>query len=167
MRVAKKREGVNSTIDDVSDTYLIRLSEIYLNKAEALAALDRFEEARNTLQEFRKNRFKPAELPPIHSEGQALINTIRDERRLELCWEAQRWFDLRRYGVNSKYPFSKSIRHRNLVYTGTGYIENGYYELGPYEQDAAAYIVPIANDEIEFNRGLLTNEPRPDRPLKQ
>lgn len=166
IRVAKKREISNSTVDDVSDTYLIRFSEIYLNKAEALAALDRSEEARNTLQEFRKYRFKPNELPPINSEGQLLINAIRDERRLELCWEAQRWFDLRRYAVNSKYPFSKSIRHRNMAYNGAGYTENGFYELGPYEQDEAAYIVPIANDEIEFNKGLLTNEPRPDRPAK-
>ena len=167
MMVAKKREVYNSTVDDVSDTYLIRFSEIYLNKAEALAALDRFEEARNTLQEFRKNRFKPGELPPVNDEGAALINTIRNERRLELCWEAQRWFDLRRYGVNSKYPFSKSIQHRSIVFGGAGYVDNGYYELGPYEQDAAAYIVPIANDEIEFNQGLLTNEIRPERPLKQ
>lgn len=167
MRVAKKRETYNSTIDDVSDAHLIRLSEIYLNKAEALAALDRFGEARNTLQEFRKNRFKPTELPPIHSEGLTLINSIRDERRLELCLETHRWFDLRRYGVNAKYPFSKSIKHRSIVFAGTGYIDNGYYELGPYEQDAAAYIVPIANDEIEFNRGQITNEPRPERPLKQ
>ena len=167
MRVAKKREVENSTTDDVSDSYLIRLSEIYLNKAEALAALDRTEEARNTIQKFRENRFRPNELPPVSSEGLALINTIRDERRMELCWETQRWFDLRRYGVNTKYPFSKSIRHRSVVYTGNGYADNGYYELGPYEQDAAAYVVPIANDEIEFNQGLLTNEPRPARPLKQ
>ncbi|MBO9632348.1 MAG: RagB/SusD family nutrient uptake outer membrane protein [Chitinophagaceae bacterium] len=166
MRVAKKRETFNSTVDDVSDTYMIRFSEIYLNKAEALAALDRFEEARSTLQEFRKTRFKPNELPPVTGEGQVLINAIRQERRLELCWEAQRWFDLRRYGVNTKYPFSKSIRHRNVVFAGNGYAENGYYELGPYDQDKAAYVVPIANDEIEFNRGSLTNEQRPDRPLK-
>lgn len=167
MRVGKKREIVNSTTDDVSDSYLIRISEIYLNKAEALAALDRFDEARNTLQEFRQYRFRPNELPPISSEGQALINTIRNERRIELCWEMHRWFDLRRYGVNTKYPFSKSIRHRSIAYTGNGYADNGYYELGPYEQDAATYVVPIANDEIEFNQGLITNEPRPERPLKQ
>jgi tetratricopeptide (TPR) repeat protein len=167
MRVAKKREVMNSTVDDVSDTYLIRFSEVYLNKAEALAALDRFEEARNILQEFRKHRFKPGELPPVAADGAALVNTIRDERRLELCLEVHRWFDLRRYAVNARYPFSKSIRHRSVVYAGNKYVDNGYYELGPYEQDAAAYIVPIANDEIAFNQGLLTNEPRPERPLKQ
>lgn len=166
MRVAKRRTG-NPSGNDAGEIFLLRLSEMYLNKAEALAALDRSEEARNTLQEFRKNRFRPSELPPVNATGAALVNTIRDERRLELCLEAHRWFDLRRYAVNNKYPFSKSIIHRSVVFAGNGYIDNGYYELGPYEQDAAAWIVPIANDEIEFNNGLLTNEPRPARPLKQ
>ncbi|WP_164735229.1 RagB/SusD family nutrient uptake outer membrane protein [Pseudoflavitalea rhizosphaerae] len=167
MRIAKKRTSPSPSVNAVGDLFLVRLAEIYLNKAEALAALDRFEEARNTLQEFRKTRFKPSDLPPVNAEGATLINFIRDERRRELCLEIHRWFDLRRYAVNSKYPFSKSIIHRSVVYTGNGYGDNGYYELGPYEQDAAAWIVPIANDEIEFNNGLLTNETRPARPLKQ
>ncbi|NML22429.1 RagB/SusD family nutrient uptake outer membrane protein [Pseudoflavitalea sp. G-6-1-2] len=166
IRIFKKRESEYSAIDDVSDCYLIRYAEIYLNKAEALAALDRFEEARNTLQYLRKTRFRPDEVPVSNAQGETLINEIRNERRLELCFEVHRWFDLRRYGVNSKYPFSKTIRHRNVIYTANGYIESGYFELGPYEQDKAAYIVPIANDEIEFNQGMLTNEPRPDRPVK-
>jgi tetratricopeptide (TPR) repeat protein len=166
MRVAKRKAG-NPSVNDAGDVFLLRLSETYLNKAEALAALDHFEEARTILQEFRKTRFKPTELPPVHADGAALIKMIRDERRLELCLETHRWFDLRRYAVNSKYPFSKSIIHRSVVFAGNGYIDNGYYELGPYEQDAAAWIVPIANDEIAFNNGLLTNEPRPARPLKQ
>lgn len=167
MRIAKRRKTTSPSIEDVSDVFLLRLSEIYLNKAEALAALDHFEESRSTLQEFRKTRFRPSELTPVNETGTALMNTIRDERRLELCLEGHRWFDLRRYAVNSKYPFSKSIIHRSVVFAGNGYVDNGYYELGTYQQDAAAYIVPIANDEIEFNNGLLTNEPRPNRPLKQ
>jgi tetratricopeptide (TPR) repeat protein len=147
--------------------FLLRLSEIYLNKAEALAALGRSEEAIASLQELRKRRFHPSALEPVSLEGAALVNRIREDRRLELCFESHRWFDLRRYGVNSQYPFSKPIRHRSIVYTGNGYTENGYYELGPYEQDAAAYIVPIASDEVEFNKGLITNEQRPVRALKQ
>lgn len=167
MKVAKKRKSVDANDEDVSDLFLLRLSEVYLNKAEALAGLERFEEARVTLQELKKNRFKPLELPPVSADGPELLNIIRQERRLELCFESHRWFDLRRYGVNSKYPFSKTITHRALVFTGSGYEDIGYYELKPYEQDAAAYIVPIANDEIAFNQGLLFNEPRPPRLLKQ
>ncbi|RZS76648.1 RagB/SusD family nutrient uptake outer membrane protein [Pseudobacter ginsenosidimutans] len=167
LKLGKKRKAINGTNDDVSAIFLVRLSEIYLNKAEALAALDRFEEARNTLQELRKKRFKPDELTPVIAAGATLMNEIREERRRELCFETHRWFDLRRYGVNTKYPYSKSIRHRTYTFTGTDHVDYGYYELGPYQQDAAAYIVPIPQDEIEFNNGLLTNEPRPDRQRKQ
>jgi tetratricopeptide (TPR) repeat protein len=166
-RVAKKRKSNNVTVDDVSDMFLVRLSEMYLNKAEALAALGRSEEARTSLQELREKRFQPGSIAPVSEDGAALVQRVRDERRMELCFEGHRWFDLRRYAVNSKYPFSKTIRHRSIIFTGNGYTENGYYELGPYEQDAAAYIVPIAGDEIEFNKGLITNEQRPVRPLKQ
>ena len=167
LKLGKKRKDIYSNIDDVSVMFLLRLSELYLNKAEALAVLGRFEEARAALQELRSGRFRPDELIPVISEGAMLVNDIRDERRRELCFESQRWFDLRRYGVNSEYPFSKSIRHISYAFTGSGYDENGYYELEPYQKDASAYVVPIANDEIEFNQGLLTNEPRPERPLKQ
>ena len=33
--------------------------------------------------------------------GTALVERIRLERRLELCYEGHRWFDLRRYGMPS------------------------------------------------------------------
>lgn len=33
--------------------------------------------------------------------GQDLVDYIRQERRLELCYEGFRWFDLRRYGMPS------------------------------------------------------------------
>lgn len=40
------------------------------------------------------------------NEGEDLVNLIRDERRRELCFEGHRWFDLRRYAVNPKYPLT-------------------------------------------------------------
>lgn len=165
-KFAKKRDRVTSSLDEVSDFYLIRLSEIYLNKAEALAAMGQSDEAKTAVQAVRSYRFEEGSLSPIMEEGAALVGFIRDERRRELCLEAHRWFDLRRYAVNSKYPFSKIIRHRSVEFVGNSYQENGYYELGLYETEPGAYIVPIANDEIEFNQGAIVNEPRSSRPLK-
>ncbi|MGN6416668.1 MAG: RagB/SusD family nutrient uptake outer membrane protein [Pseudobacter sp.] len=155
IRLVKQSQTTYST-DDVSDIFLLRLSEAYLNKAEALAAQEKFTGARSAIQELRKKRFKPADLDPVTADGAALVNFIRDERRRELCFENHRWFDLRRYAVNTRHPFSKSIRHRSYVFSGTGYIENGYYELAPYDQFKAAYLVAIANDDIELNQGSLS-----------
>ncbi len=84
----------------MKDEYVIRLPEILLNKAEALAALGRNEEAINTIQELRKKRFRPEHLTAITETGAGLVQFIREERRRELCFEWHRWFDLRRYAVN-------------------------------------------------------------------
>ena len=150
---------------NVSEIFLIRAPEIYLNKAEALAVLGRNDEAVNILQELRRKRFASTPSSPP-AGGQALVDFIREERRRELCFEGHRWFDLRRYAVNSKYPFTKSIRHNSYAYNSAlaSYLQ-GYYELKPYPQDAAAYVVPLHPFEIQFNRETLTNEPRPSRPM--
>lgn len=149
----------------VSEIFLFRIAEVYLNKAEALAVLGRNAEAINVLQELRKNRFAATPAAPP-AGGEALVNFIREERRRELCFEGHRWFDLRRYAVNSKYPFSKSIRHNSYAYNSAreSYVQ-GYYELKPYAQDPAAYVVPLHPFEIQSNRETLTNEPRPPRPM--
>jgi len=147
----------------VSDNFLIRIPEVYLNKAEAQAMLGQDNNAKETLQLLRAKRFKTADLTPISESGASLVDFVRDERRREFCFEGQRWFDLRRYAVNSIYPLAKAIKHETYAYSGsTNYIA-GYYELKPYAQDKAAYIIPIPNYAITFNSGTLTNFARPER----
>lgn len=43
--------------------------------------------------------------------GESLVTLIREERQCELCLEGHRWYDLRRYLVCEKYPYSKTITH--------------------------------------------------------
>lgn len=147
----------------VSDFFAIRLPEAYLNKAEALAILGREDEAITTIQELRANRFADADA--ISESGEELVNFIRDERRRELCFEGHRWFDLRRYAVNSVYPYEKEIRHASMIYSNNSVYQEGVYVLHPYSEDAAAYTLPIPNYAIEFNEGYLTNEVRPTRDM--
>ena len=148
----------------ISDNFLLRIPEVYLNKAEAQAMLGQDNNAKETLQQLRAKRFKTTDLTPILDTGASLVDFVRDERRRELCFEGHRWFDLRRYAVNSIYPYSKAIKHEAYAYSGssTNYIA-GYYELKPYIQDKAAYIIPIPNYAITFNSGALTNFARPER----
>lgn len=151
-----------------SDRFLIRIAEAYLNKAEAQAAIGDAG-AVSTIQILREKRFKTGNLPTISLTGADLVNFIREERRRELCFEAHRWFDLRRYAVNSKYPFTKSIEHKAYGFTpnddnksGTFYVR-GKSVLKPYNEDASAYVLPIPRHVIEFNKGSIVNEVRPDR----
>lgn len=145
----------------VSDRFLIRLPEVYLNKAESEAVLGRAT-AIETLQKLRANRFAPDKLTDINLSGEELVRYVRDERRRELCYEGQRWFDLRRYAVNSKYPFTKKIVHSVLGYdeANSSFYDDGEYELDEYHKDMGAYIIPVPRDVIEFNKGAIENMPR-------
>lgn len=152
--------------NEVSDKFAIRLPEAYLNKAEALACLHRDAEARATVDELRALRFETADFVATDKSGNELINFIRDERRRELCFEGHRWFDLRRYAVNSVCPFEKEIHHTSILYSNKTIVSEGEYVLNPYSQDKAAYVLPIPDDAIDFNKGNLKNEVRPERTLQ-
>lgn len=152
-------------IEEISDYMAIRLPEVYLNKAEALAQLGRTDEAKATLQLLRAKRFAPEHLTEIRVSGKELVNFVREERRRELCFEGHRWFDLRRYAVNTECPMTKTIRHAVLVNENGSVYTEGEYELKSYQQDVAAYMMPIPSYAIDFNMGNLTNEVRSERTL--
>jgi starch-binding outer membrane protein, SusD/RagB family len=77
------------------DLHVIRLAEVILIKAEALAQLDRFTEA---VTEYNRVRAR-ASLDP-HTFGvevtdkASVLNAIVHERRVELALEGDRWHDL-------------------------------------------------------------------------
>lgn len=98
--------GIKKFLDDVYDpTYpthdiskrdaiVIRLAEMYLIKAEAELGLGSAGDALNTINELRDVRAISGKNNRI--AGPVTINTILDERAIELCGEQQRWFDLKR-----------------------------------------------------------------------
>jgi hypothetical protein len=75
----------------------LRFTEAYLILAEAQAELGREADAKRALEEIWKNRFASGTAPPAYTTGNA-TELARAERRRELCFEALRWFDLRRQG---------------------------------------------------------------------
>jgi hypothetical protein len=75
---------------------VFRLSEIYLNYAEAEAELGQTATALTYLNKIRER----AGMPDVTSAGGTdLIQKIMQERRIELCFEGHRFFDLRRWGI--------------------------------------------------------------------
>lgn len=78
------------------DIKILRAAESRLNKAEALYNLGQEGPARNALDAVRSKRYTT---PPSGETGTALRDAIRLERRLEFAFEAQRFFDLKRWGV--------------------------------------------------------------------
>lgn len=75
---------------------VFRLAEIYLNYAEAEAELGNLGSALIYLNYIRQRAGMP--LLTMTSQPQ-LLSEIYQERRVELCFEGDRYFDLRRWGI--------------------------------------------------------------------
>lgn len=80
------------------NVHVIRLGEVILIRAEALARLNRLPEA---VSEYNRTRVR-AGLPPDPATGRTqadVLASIAAERRLELAFEGDRWPDLVRTGT--------------------------------------------------------------------
>lgn len=141
-----KYKTVDSTPDaGVSFALSFRLSEAYLNFAEAAAQDNAESEAVSKLNTLLEKRYATGTFTPVPAlTGEALVNKIRDERRKELCFEGQRWFDLRRYGMPS---FTHNWDGRTYTLT---------------EKDRS-YTLPIAREIIDRNNQLEQNPLAPQR----
>lgn len=146
----------------VSDNVMFRSTEAYLNLAEA-AAFDNDEaKARELLTLLLNKRFATPQT--VDASGNELIDLIRAERRRELCLEGHRWYDLRRYCVCEKYPWSAPYRHtwaevRWQSGIGTVKVRERTYELEAFDK---AYTLAYPKEAIEFQNTISTNN-RPDR----
>ena len=81
----------------VVDAKVIRVAEVYLNKAEAHAMIGGQDaQALAALDMVRSNRYSGFSSPG--ETGAALLDAIKLERRLELFAEGHRLFDVKRWG---------------------------------------------------------------------
>ncbi len=155
-------DGYIHNMAEVSDKFLFRTAEAYLNKAEAEAYTDNENEARSALNTLRRNRYATGSNYEVAASGEALVKAIREERRKELALEGHRWFDLRRYMVCEKYPESKKITHNYTYYTGRLDATKVTTHVFVLEANDPAYTLPIPQEVIDFNTGM-TNNVRPWR----
>ena len=123
----------------------IRVAEAYLNKAEAEALSGKGGDALNDLNTFCKSRIKG--YTDRNLSGNELLQTIRNERRKEFCYEGYRWFDLRRYGM-------PAITHEFL------YDEGGQHYVFTLNEKDPMYTLPLPNALFENNRSLQQSENR-------
>lgn len=86
----------NYPTHDISfrDAIVIRLAEMYLIKAEC--EIHTGGNALATINQLRDVRALPGKTVENRRTGAVTIDTILEERAIELCGEMQRWFDLKR-----------------------------------------------------------------------
>lgn len=158
--VFTKMDGTSNAFgsySDVSDCFLLRSSEAYLNLAEAAACKGDVPTAKSTLKTFLAKRM--TKMPELSDNANELIQFIRDERAREFLLEGHRWFDLRRYTVSNVLPWSKEIVHTHSYYANYEVTRTEYFRL---EKNDEAYTLPIPRTIYNFQNSLGQNK-RPDR----
>ena len=86
--------GKNGTVN-LDNIVIIRASEVLLNRAEAYYNTNKEAEALTDVNTIRTRAGLPAK---TGLTGQALLDEILKQRRLELAFEGHRFFDLKRLG---------------------------------------------------------------------
>lgn len=132
-----------------------RISEAYLNRAEASIrkAMQQgdnslLQQALSDLNTLRSNRFEADKFVAATLAGfgdtQKLLTFCLNERRRELCFEEQRWFDLRRQGM-------PPLKH--VYYAG----RSSRPEVVTLSAADSRYVLQLPEEALEANSALQQN----------
>ncbi|MBD2753836.1 RagB/SusD family nutrient uptake outer membrane protein [Spirosoma validum] len=148
----------------------IRYTEVVLNYAEACMALGQEAEAKTWINRVR---FR-AGMPAITETGSALMARYQNERNVEMLFEDQRFYDVRRWMIA---PTALGSQAKIIVITGKlksgktvstyKYSKDNYnytysvQDLGTGKENRKwndkLYFLPINRDEINRNSKLIQN----------
>lgn len=106
------------------DWPLVRFTQVQLQRAEALAHLDRVGDAKILVDEIRTRGGMP---PVTASSKEAMLAAIRYESRVELCEEGVNFFDEIRWGTYQQTKFVGQNTNRGKNCWGDGQYEYPWY----------------------------------------
>ncbi len=156
------RKFVDPTVDaqfnkQVQPWRYIRFTEIVLNYIEACIGLGQETEAKLWLNKIRKRAF----MPDITESGAALVTRYRNERLIELAYEGQRFFDIRRWLIAApaySNALGITILHKlNPDHVTYGTTEYTVKSVQDRAWNARFYLFPLALDEVNRNSKLVQN----------
>lgn len=144
-------------VPDIGWRYF-RYAEILLNYAEACIGLGQDAEARTYINMIRTR----AGMPHVTESGIALRDRYRNERRIEMAVEEQRFYDVRRwligpqsyvaaYKVDVVYKMDPVTRVTATVPTIKPMVHNAY------KWEDYSYLMPILRAEMNKNPNLVQN----------
>lgn len=136
----------------------MRLAEIYLNYAEAINEAEGPAKAYLYINKIRARAGIP-DLETGLSKDQ-MREAIHRERRVELAFEGQRYWDVRRWGT-AENTENKPIHSMNIM-AGTSLQDNAFYERIKCEDrvfETKHYWFPIPQSEIDITRRSLVQSP--------
>lgn len=131
----------------------LRLGEQYLNLAEAYYMAGDEANARKALNTLRER----AQMPDVTDSGQALLDKIRNERRVELAFEEHRYFDVRRWKLGEQY-LNKTVTGITVLKLPDGtktYTPGKTVEERRFSKQM--YWLPLPKSEVDKNPKILQN----------
>lgn len=135
----------------------IRYTEVLLNYVEACLGLGQEAEAKTYLNMIRKR----ASMPNITESGAALVDRYRNERLIELAYEGQRFFDIRRWLIaGPAYANAKGVDILHKLNPDRVTYGPPVYTVKSVQDRAwnpRFYLFPLALDEVNRNKKLLQN----------
>ncbi len=109
-----------------------RYTEAVFNYVEACIELNEFDEARTWLNRIRFRSGMPG--IPLSTTGTALRDLYRNERRIEMAYEEQRYHDARRWMI------APTTLGRDMTFISVvGKFKAGQSQNAPYHHDPAGY----------------------------
>jgi hypothetical protein len=140
----------------------MRYAEILLNYAEASIELGQYQVARDALNQIRRRAGMPEFGPSL--TGDQLMSEYRNERRVELAFECQRFFDIRRWMIAPKV-MNEDAQGIEIAVKGKDRADRSTYydyrykviDIQPRHWDDKMYFLPIAFDEMQRNPKLIQN----------
>ena len=161
-----KRPAVYNIDKIPLDHRILRYADVLLMYAEACNELGQDSEAQNALNEVRGR----VGLPDVTSTGHQLRDAIRLERRLELAFEQNRLYDIRRWKDDSGQPVIASILGPNGTFVQWNMNEatRDRYEWENQGENSNKGITfdvnrdlvfPIPLYEITMSNGSITQNP--------
>jgi hypothetical protein len=132
----------------VVDAKVIRSAEVLLNRAEAYFRTGKVTEALADLRTFKANRYTGYTPATDVYAGEALLAEILRQRRLELAFEGDRFWDLKR----RNQPVTRdATKGENADGSGTKYV---FTTLAAGDHK---FNLPFPQTEINFNNKFIQN----------
>lgn len=144
--------AVTATNGFNNDYKIMRISEMYLIKAEARANAGDLAGVGGVLKPILDARLGVAQIAPVYSNVTAAWAGVLNERRLELAFEGHRYIDIKRLATLANVtidrdPADYSSSSSNFPAANPTNLPNNSYK----------FALPIPQDELNANPGIVQN----------
>ena len=139
-KYVSKNQGLTDS-DKHNDPFVLRVSEMYLNRAEAYLNKNLPDKAAEDIKVIQARALgkESAEITLEYADNEELAHIIEIERIKELCFEGHRLFDITRRKKNLVRSSSTTSSLKSLTYPNDN------------------FILPIPRRELDANKNMQPN----------